>query len=102
MRLSKAFFSSLREVPRDAETVSHQLMMRGNFIRKHGAGIYSYLPLLVKSLHKFENILREEFAKISWNEVVMPFVIPSELWKESGRWEAMGHIMARFQDRKKK
>lgn len=100
MKLSKAFFSTLRDNPRDADVVSQQLMMRGNMIRKHGAGLYSYLPLFVKSYLKLCQIMREEFEKIGWQEVIMPFVIPAELWQESGRWETMGKEMARLKDRK--
>lgn len=100
MKLSKAFIATLRDNPRDAEIVSHQLMMRSGMIRKHAAGIYSYLPLLVKSYHKFCQIVREEFDAIGWQEIIMPFVIPSELWKESGRWSAYGKELARFKDRK--
>lgn len=100
MRLSKAFFASLREVPRDADTVSQQLMMRSNMIRKHAAGIYSYLPLLMRSYNKFVEIMREEFTRIDWQEIVMPMVVPSELWKESGRWGAYGKELLRLKDRK--
>lgn len=100
MKQSKAFIATLRDNPRDAEIISHQLMMRGGMIRKHAAGIYSYLPLLVKSYHKFCQIVREEFDKIGWQEVIMPFVVPSELWKESGRWGAYGKELARLKDRK--
>ncbi len=100
MRLSKAFFSTLRDPPRDADTISQQLMMRSNLIRKHAAGIYSYLPFLIRSYNKLENIMREEFEKISWQEIVMPFVIPAELWKESGRWGAYGRELLRIKDRK--
>ncbi len=100
MRLSKAFFATLRDDPRDAEVISHRLMARSHFIKKHGAGIYSYLPLLVRSLHKLEKIVREEFEKIDLQEVTMPYAIPGDLWKESGRWSKMGPELLRFKDRK--
>jgi prolyl-tRNA synthetase len=100
MKLSKSFLSTLRDNPRDADVVSQQLLMRANMIRKHGAGLYSYLPFFVKSFLKLENIMREEFDKIGWQEVMMPMVIPAELWQESGRWDTMGKEMARLKDRK--
>lgn len=100
MRLSAAFFATLRETPRDAEVVSHQLMSRANLLKKHGAGIYSYLPFFMKSLLKFQNIIREEFERIGWQEVQMPILIPADLWKESGRWEKMGPLMFKLNDRK--
>jgi prolyl-tRNA synthetase len=100
VKLSKAFLSTLRDNPRDADVVSQQLLMRANMIRKHGAGIYSYLPFFVRSFLKLKQIMREEFEKIGWQEVIMPFVIPAELWQESGRWDTMGKEMARLKDRK--
>lgn len=100
MRLSSAFFATLREVPREAEVVSHQLMARANLLKKHGAGIYSYLPFFMRSLLKFQNIIREEFDRIGWQEVQMPMLVPSELWKESGRWDKMGPLMFKLKDRK--
>lgn len=100
MRLSKAFFVTLRDDPRDAEVISHRLMARSHFIKKHGAGIYSYMPLLVRSLHKLEAVVREEFEKIDLQEMTMPYAIPGELWKESGRWTKMGPEMLRLKDRK--
>jgi len=100
MKLSTAFVATLRDNPRDADTISLQLMMRSGMIRKHAAGIYSYLPLLVRSYNKLLQIMREEFDHIGWQEIVMPFVIPSELWKESGRWNAYGKELLRIKDRK--
>jgi prolyl-tRNA synthetase len=100
MKLSKAFFASLRENPRDADIVSQQLFMRGNLIRKHGAGIFSYLPMLVRSYHKLCAIVREELDNVGWQEVIMPYVIPAELWKETGRWDLYEGVMLKFKDRK--
>jgi prolyl-tRNA synthetase len=100
MRLSQSFFATLREVPRDAEVVSHQLMARSGMLRKHAAGLYSYLPLMVRSYHKLSAIVREELDAVGWQEVIMPFVIPAELWQESGRWDAMGRELCRIKDRK--
>lgn len=101
MRLSKGFFVTLRDDPREAEIVSHKLMMRSLFIRKHAAGIYSYMPLLQRSILKLEGIIRREFEKISLQEVSMPYAIPGDLWRESGRWDKMGPLMIKFGDRKK-
>jgi len=100
MRLSTAFFATLRENPRDAEVVSHQLMSRANLLKKHGAGIYSYMPFFMRSLLKLQNIIREEFERIGWQEVQMPILVPAELWKESGRWDKMGPLMFKLKDRK--
>lgn len=100
MRLSKAFFGTLRDNPRDADVVSHQLMARSGMLRKHAAGIYSYLPLMTRSYHKLTRIMREELDGIGWQEIIMPFVVPAELWKESGRWELYGKELCRLKDRK--
>ncbi|MBS1984672.1 MAG: proline--tRNA ligase [Bdellovibrionales bacterium] len=100
MRISKSFFATLRDNPRDADVVSQQLMLRSGMLRKHAAGIYSYLPLMVKSYHKLCQIVREELDNIGWQEVIMPFVIPAELWQESGRWQLYGKELARLKDRK--
>jgi prolyl-tRNA synthetase len=101
MRLSQSFLTTQRDNPRDAEIVSHQLMSRGNMIKKHGAGLYSYLPFLVKSYHKLTQIIREELDNIGWQEVIMPFVTPAELWKETGRWDLFQGLMLQLKDRKK-
>jgi prolyl-tRNA synthetase len=101
MKLSQAFFATLRENPRDAEIISHQLMARANLIKKHASGLYSYLPFLVRSYHKLTHIIREELDNIGWQEVIMPFVTPAELWKETGRWDLFQGLMLQLQDRKK-
>jgi len=100
MRMSRAFIQTLRENPRDADIVSQQLFLRGNLIKKHGAGLYSYLPLLVKSYHKLCKIVRDELGRAGWQEVIMPFVTPSELWKETGRWSEFEGLMLQLKDRK--
>jgi prolyl-tRNA synthetase len=100
MRISKSLFATLRDNPRDADVVSHQLMSRAGMLRKHAAGIYSYLPLMTRSYHKLSKIVREELDAIGWQEIIMPFVVPSELWKESGRWELYGKELCRLKDRK--
>jgi len=91
---------TLREVPRDADVISQQLMMRAGMIQKLAAGIYDYLPLAFRSIRKFEEILREELAKDGCQELLMPTVQPAELWQESGRWSFYGKELLRLKDRK--
>ncbi|AKU91340.1 proline--tRNA ligase [Vulgatibacter incomptus] len=100
MRLSRAFIPTLKEIPADAQVVSHQLLLRAGFIRQLGAGIYSYLPLAQRSLKKVERIVREEMDAIGAQEFFLPALHPAEIWKESGRWEVMGDNMFRLKDRK--
>lgn len=100
MRLSRLFLHTLKEEPRDAEVVSHKLMLRAAMIRKLASGIYSYLPYGLKALRKVEAIVREEMNAAGAQEVLMPGVQPSEVWKESGRWEVYGKELLRFKDRK--
>lgn len=100
MRLSRAVWQTYKEAPSDAEIASHKLLIRAGLIHKTAAGIYTYLPFAVKSLRKIENIIREELDKIGGLETRMSFVTPSELWKESGRWDTMGPEMLRVKDRK--
>jgi prolyl-tRNA synthetase len=99
MRASKAFISTLREVPAEAEIVSHQLMLRAGFIRKSASGIYTYMPLAQRSLQKVMKIIREEMNKAGGQEIILPIIQPAELWQESGRWEVYGAEMFRLQDR---
>ncbi len=100
MKQSKALIQTLREVPRDADVVSQQLMMRSGMIMKLAAGIYDYLPLALRSIRKFEQIVREELAKDGCQELLMPTVQPAELWQESTRWSFYGKELLRFKDRK--
>lgn len=100
MKLSSSYWQTYKEIPHDAEIVSHQLLMRAGFIHKTGSGLYSYLPMATKVIQKIEKIIREELNKIGAQEVMMSFVTPSELWKDSGRWEDMGPEMLRVKDRK--
>jgi prolyl-tRNA synthetase len=102
MKQSKLLIQTLRETPRDADVVSQQLMMRAGMIQKVAAGIYSYLPLAFRSIRKFEEIVREELAKDGCQEMLMPAVLPAELWQESGRWKFYGDELLRFCDRKAK
>jgi len=100
MLYSRYFIPTLKETPSDAEVISHQLMLRAGMIRKLAAGIYNYLPLGLRSIRKFENIVREEMNKADAIEMLMPSVQPAELWQESGRWQFYGKELLRFKDRK--
>jgi prolyl-tRNA synthetase len=100
MRLSRYHAPTLREAPRDAEIVSHELLVRAGFIRQLSAGIYNLMPLGVRTVTKIANIVREEMNRAGAIEVLMPAVQPGELWKESGRWQKYGPELLRFQDRK--
>ncbi|MDD9857608.1 MAG: proline--tRNA ligase [Gammaproteobacteria bacterium] len=99
MRTSKRLLGTLKEIPADAEIVSHQLMLRAGLIRQVAAGIYNWLPTGVNVLRKVERIIREEMNRSGAQEVLMPAVQPAELWRESGRWEAYGPELQRFTDR---
>jgi prolyl-tRNA synthetase len=99
MRYSEMHLPTLREIPSDAEVVSHKLMIRAGMIRKLTSGIYSYLPLGYRVIRKVEQIVREEMNKAGAQEVFMPMVQPSELWEESGRWVHYGKELLRFRDR---
>jgi prolyl-tRNA synthetase len=99
MRLSKAFSTTLREEPADAEIPSHKLLLRAGFIRQLGAGIFSYLPFARRAMSRIENIMREEINAIDGQELTMPVVHPADIWQETGRWSQIGDEMARFKDR---
>ncbi|QNO16457.1 proline--tRNA ligase [Alkalicella caledoniensis] len=99
MRTSKYFMPTLREVSSEAETISHQLMLRAGLIRKQAAGIYTYLPLGFKVLKKIENIVRQEMEKSGCVEILASAMQNSELWQESGRWSEYGAEMFRLKDR---
>jgi prolyl-tRNA synthetase len=100
MRWSQYFIPTLREDPADAEVVSHKLLLRAGLIRQLGAGIYSYLPLAQRVALKVMAILREEMNRIGGQEFYLPALHPAEIWKESGRWDAIGDEMFRLKDRK--
>ena len=100
MRLSKLFTRTWREAPAEAKLASHQMMLRGGYIRPLAAGIYSYLPLGWRVIRNIQGIIREEMDAIDGQEVSMPVVHPAELWQESGRWYDIGPELARFQDRR--
>ncbi|OPX54196.1 prolyl-tRNA synthetase [Oceanospirillum multiglobuliferum] len=98
MRASQLLISTLKETPADAEVISHQLMLRAGMIRRLASGLYTWLPLGLRTLRKVERIVREEMDK-SAQEVLMPAAQPAELWQESGRWEQYGPELLRFKDR---
>jgi prolyl-tRNA synthetase len=100
MYWKNAFIRTLREEPSEAETVSHKLMLRAGMIQKLSAGIYNYLPLGLRVIKKIESLIREEMEKCGAVELLMPMVIPAELWRESGRWDRYGPELLRFTDRK--
>lgn len=99
MRVSKLLLATLKESPSDAEVISHKLMLRAGMIRKLASGLYTWLPMGLRVLRKVENIVREELNRANAQEVLMPAVQPSELWKESGRWEQYGPELLRLKDR---
>ena len=100
MRMTRLYAPTLKEAPKDADVASHALLVRAGFVRKLAAGIYDFLPLGVRSLHKVERILREELDRAGAMEVSLPAVQPAELWRESGRWDQYGPELLRFKDRK--
>jgi prolyl-tRNA synthetase len=99
MRLSQYPITTLRDVPADAEVISHRLMLRAGMIRRLAAGLYSWLPMGLRTLRKAERIVREEMDRAGALELVMPTVQPAELWKESNRWTKYGPELLRFKDR---
>lgn len=100
MKQSRLLVYTFREVPRDAEAASQQLMMRAGMIQKVATGIYDYLPVLLRSIRKVEQIVREELDRDGCQELLMPMVQPKELWEESGRWQFYGKELLRLRDRK--
>jgi prolyl-tRNA synthetase len=99
LRMSSLYVPTLKEDPAEAELASHRLLLRAGMIRKNAAGIYTYLPLGWRALHKIEQIVREEMDAIGSQEIFMPVCQPAELWHESGRWDDYGPELARFTDR---
>lgn len=99
MRMSKLLMPTLREVPAEAEITSHKLMLRAGLIRKLAAGIYSYLPLGLRSLKKVEQIVREEMDRAGAQELLMAALLPAEAYQASGRWEVFGPSMFKLKDR---
>jgi len=99
MRARQFFISTLKEAPSDAEVISHSLMLRAGMIRRLAAGIYTYMPLALRSIRKIEAVIREEMNRAGAVELLMPVVQPAELWIESGRWQKMGPELLRLKDR---
>src|SRR5215475_2444207 len=99
MRLSRYFLPLLKETPSEAQIVSHRLMLRAGMIRQEAAGIYAWLPLGFRVLQKIEQIVREEMNRAGAIEILMPTLQPSDLWKETGRYDAYGPEMLRIKDR---
>ena len=99
MKQSQIFIPTLRETPSDAEVASHQLMLRAGFIRQISAGIYTYMPLAWRVIKKIENIIREELDAVGGTEMLLPTLIPADLWRESGRFDTYGPEMMELKDR---
>ena len=102
MRMSSMIGRRLREDPKDAKTISHKFLVRGGYVRPVSAGIFSLLPIAKRIIAKIEAIVREEMNAVDGQEVLMPVVLPAELWKESGRFETVGPELLRFKDRNDK
>lgn len=99
MRASQLYAPTLRETPAEAEVVSHQLMLRSGMIRRATGGIYTYMPLALRTLRKIEAIVREEMDAKGGQELLMPIMQPAEMWQETGRWDVYGDEMFRLKDR---
>ncbi|WP_252503575.1 proline--tRNA ligase [Sporosarcina sp. Marseille-Q4943] len=99
MKQSRTFIPTMREIPTDADILSHQLLLRAGYIRQHMSGVYSFLPLAKKVIRKIENIIREEMDAIDAVEMFMPTLQSSGLWEETGRWDAYGSELFRLKDR---
>src|SRR5688572_20872384 len=99
MRASQYYVTTLKEAPQEAELPSHKLMLRAGLIRKLGSGLYSWMPLGLRVLHKVEAVVREEMNRAGAHEMLAPPVQPAELWQETGRWDLYGPMMLRIKDR---
>lgn len=99
MKQSKLLMPTLRDIPAEAEVKSHQLLLKAGYIRPIAAGMFSYLPLAKRVLNKIETIIREEMDKIEANEMLVPEVLPAELWQRSGRYETYGPALYKFKNR---
>ncbi len=99
MRYTQSLIPTLKETPAEAEVVSHRLLLRGGYIRKLSAGVYTYLPLGLAAVRKVEQIVREEMNRAGAQELLMPMVQPADLWRETGRYEKYGPELLRFRDR---
>jgi prolyl-tRNA synthetase len=99
MRFSSFFIPTLREIPAEAEAVSHILMLRAGYVRQLAAGLYIYLPLALKVMDKINSIIREEMTDMGAQEISMPALHPAEIWQKTGRWNDIGDEMFRLKDR---
>ena len=99
MRFSEFGLTTLKEVPAEAEIVSHQLMLRAGLIRRLASGLFTWMPIGVRVLRKIEAIVREEMNRAGAHELLMPSVQPAELWQETGRWDKYGPLLLRMSDR---
>jgi len=102
MRVSKLFGKTQREIPAEAETISHRLLVRAGMISQVAAGVYSYLPLAWRALKKIEDIIRDEMNKAGGQELTLPVLQPLELWQESGRDRAFGRALFTLTDRRER
>ena len=102
MRVSQFFFQTRKDIPNDAQIISHQLMLRGGFIQKLGSGLYTWLPLGLRVLHKIIKIVQEEMNRIGAQEILMPAMQPATLWQETGRWDKFGRELLKIKDRHNK
>jgi len=102
MKWTKTFVPTLREAPSDAEIVSHKLLLRAGLIRKLTGGVYTFLPLGLRALHKVEKIIREEMDRAGALEVLMPTMQPTDIWQQSGRYETAAEVLFKVRDRAKK
>lgn len=102
MKQSLYFIPTAKEVPNDAEAISHQLLIRAGFIRQEIGGVFAYLPLAYRSIRRIEKIMEEEMARISCPEMLMPVILPASLWKRSSRYQNYGPALFKFQDRNKR
>ena len=99
MRFSEFALTTLKEVPAEAEIVSHKLMLRAGLIRRLASGLFTWMPLGLRVLRKVEAVVREEMDRAGALELLMPAVQPAELWEESGRWDKYGPLLLRMHDR---
>ena len=99
MRWSQLFIPTLREAPAEAESASHQLLLRAGYVRQVAAGVYAYLYLAQRSFLKISQIIREEMNRIGGQEFYLPALNPAELWRESGRYDLFGPTMFKFKGR---
>src|SRR6266567_7423038 len=101
MRWTQTLIPTLREAPSDAEIASHKLLLRAGLIRKLAGGVYTFLPLGLRSVRKVEQIVREEMDRAGAIEVLMPALQPKEIWQRSGRYQTAREVLFRFHDRAK-